>query len=92
MKKKIKILIVEDEVIIAQCLKMELEQSGYDVCSFVSTGEEAINEFKVKNPDIVLMDVNLPGEMDGIDVAKQIIAIKYVLIIFIIGYNEANIF
>ena len=42
MKKKIKILIVEDEAMIAQCLKMDLEDEGYEVCDFVSSGEESV--------------------------------------------------
>lgn len=67
MRKKIKILIVEDEVIIAQFLKIELEDSGYEVCSFVASGEEAIIEAKEKNPDLILMDIHLSDKIDGIE-------------------------
>ncbi|MDO9576905.1 MAG: response regulator [Candidatus Cloacimonadales bacterium] len=92
MKKKIKILIVEDEVIIAECLKMELELSGYDVCDFVTSGEEAIIIAKEKDPDVILMDIYLAGVIDGIEAAKEIIANKKIPIIFCTGYTESEIF
>ena len=92
MKKKVKILIAENEVIIAQCLKMELESKGYEVCNFVATGEEAIVEAKEENPDIILMDINLSGLIDGIDAAGEITKSQKIPIIFMTGYNEIAIF
>ncbi|MDP8200664.1 MAG: response regulator [Candidatus Tenebribacter burtonii] len=92
MKKKVKILIAENEVIIAQCLKMELELKGYEVCNFVATGEEAIIEAKEENPDIILMDINLLGFIDGIDAAKEITKSKKIPIIFMTGYNDIAFF
>jgi len=86
--KKIRILVVEDEVIIAKYLKMELELTGYDVCGFVRSGEEAIIKAKEKNPDVILMDINLYGKMDGIDAAKEIISLKDIPIIFCTGYGK----
>jgi len=87
---KIRILIAEDEAIIAQCLKMELELDGYEVCCFVASGEEAIKEVKEKKPDVILMDINLSGTIDGIDAAKEIIEHKYIPIIFMTGYIESD--
>jgi len=92
MKKKVKILITENEVIIAQCLKMELESEGYEVCNYVATGEEAIIKAKEENPDIILMDINLSGFIDGIDAAKTITKSQKIPIIFMTGYNEIAIF
>ncbi|MCD6176279.1 MAG: response regulator [Candidatus Cloacimonetes bacterium] len=92
MKKKVKILITENEVIIAQCLKMELESEGYEVCNYVATGEEAIIKAKEENPDIILMDINLSGFIDGIDAAKTITNSQKIPIIFMTGYNEIAIF
>ncbi|MCK5148994.1 response regulator [bacterium] len=92
MEGRIKILIVEDEVMIAQCLKMDLEDEGYEVCSFVGSGEEAIIEVREKNPDIILMDINLAGKMDGIDAAREIIDYKDIPIILMTGYNKSNLF
>lgn len=91
MTKKIKILIAEDEAIIAQCLKMELELHGYKVCKFVTEGEEAIETAKEEKPDIILMDIHLSGKIDGIEAARQIIAIKDIPIIFMTGFTDTNI-
>ncbi|RLC56678.1 MAG: response regulator [Candidatus Cloacimonadota bacterium] len=91
MTKKIKILIAEDEAIIVQCLKMELELHGYEVCNFVAEGEEAIEIAKEEKPDIILMDIHLSGKMDGIEAARQIVALKDIPIIFMTGFNDTNI-
>lgn len=88
--KKIRILIVEDEALIAKCLKMTLESQGYEVIGFVASGEKAIITTKEKNPDIILMDIHLSGEIDGIDAAKEIIENKNIPIIFMTGYDMTN--
>ena len=90
MEKKIKILIAEDELLIAQCLKMELESNGYEVCKFITEGEEAIETAKKEEPDIILMDIHLSGKMDGIEAARQIIEHKNIPIIFMTGYSEIS--
>ncbi|MDP8269542.1 MAG: response regulator [Candidatus Tenebribacter davisii] len=90
--KKINILIVEDEVLIAQCLKMDLELLGFDVCDYVGSGEESIHKAKEKDPDVILMDINLSGEMDGIDAAKEIISFKKIPIIFCTGYGQRELY
>jgi len=92
MDRKIKILLAEDEVLIAQCLKMELEMAGYNVCSFVAKGEEAIITAEKEEPDILLMDIHLSGKMDGIEAAKKIIEHRKIPVIFMTGYNEIAIF
>ncbi len=89
--KKIKILIVEDEVLIAQCLKMDLELMGFDVCDFVASGEEAIIKAKEKNPEVIIMDINLSGEMDGIEAAIEIINYKNIPILFCTGYGNKEL-
>jgi len=68
MKSK-KILIVEDQLIIALDLQNSLEGLGYEVLGIVSTGEDCINYVKKNRPDLVLMDIMLTGEMDGIATA-----------------------
>ncbi|MCK5050985.1 MAG: response regulator [Candidatus Cloacimonetes bacterium] len=87
-----KILLAEDEILIAQCLKMELELNGYDVCSFVARGEEAVEIAKVEKPNIILMDIHLSGKMDGIEAAKKINEHKNIPIIFMTGYNDITIY
>jgi len=60
-------LIVEDEMIIGANISLQLSKLGYDVTGIVSRGEEAIAHVKQNRPDIVLMDIQLKGELDGID-------------------------
>ncbi len=92
MSRKIKILLAEDEVLIAHCLKMELELNGYDVCSFVSNGEEAVEIAKKEDPNIILMDIHLSGKMDGIEASKKILEHHKIPIIFMTGYNDKAIY
>jgi PAS domain S-box-containing protein len=69
---KAKILIVEDEVIIAMEIKNRLQNLGYEVTSIVNTGEDAIKKAEEDKPDLILMDIRIKGEMDGIDTAEII--------------------
>lgn len=92
MKKKIKILLVEDEVMIAQCMTLDLEDAGYSVLGFVTSGEEAIIAAQEENPDIILMDINLSRTIDGIDAAKEIIDKMDIHIIFLTCYDETTIY
>ena len=62
-----KILIVEDEIIIAIDLKMQLENLGYYVLDIAVNGKDAINKTGENNPDLVLMDILLNGDIDGIE-------------------------
>jgi len=90
--KKISILIVEDEVIIAKYLQMELEDVGFDVCGFVASGEEAIIKAREIQPDFILMDIHLAGEIDGIEAAGEILRNNDGKIIFATGYTERELF
>lgn len=67
-----RILIVEDDMLIALDLQTTLEDLGYQVTSVVSTGKEGIQELERSDVDLVLMDVRLAGELDGIETAKLI--------------------
>jgi len=91
MKKKIKILIIEDDALIAQVLKMELEFENFEVISFVAKGEEAIIEAQKTKPDLLLMDIKLLGDIDGIETAKKINENKKIPLIFITGYSESKV-
>ncbi len=66
---KPQILIVEDEVIVAKEIEDTLVRMGYDVCSIVNSGLKAIEKAEEYTPDIILMDVNLQGDMDGVEAA-----------------------
>ena len=72
MKKKQRLIIVEDERIEAEAVKVCLNSRGYDVVASVATGEEAVEQAERLLPDLILMDIMLKGEMDGIQAAEQI--------------------
>ena len=69
---KVQILIVKDEAIVSMDLRYKLEAMGYSVVAEISSGEEAVDAASQLHPDVVLMDIGLSGEMDGIDAAAQI--------------------
>jgi len=68
----ISILIVEDQAIIAHDLASKVQRLGYEVVGITETGEEAIELARLHRPSLVLMDIQLAGEMDGIAAAQQI--------------------
>ncbi|NIR12687.1 MAG: response regulator, partial [Desulfobacterales bacterium] len=65
-----KILIVEDEGILAINLKINLSELGYRVLDISPTGEQAVRLAQTLLPDLIVMDIKLAGEIDGIDAAK----------------------
>ncbi|MBI5632331.1 MAG: response regulator [Nitrospirae bacterium] len=88
---KIKILIVEDEAIIARDLQKRLENQGYIVTSASATGEDAIRRAGTESPDLVLMDIVLLGDMDGIDAAGQIRALYDIPVVYLTAYADEGI-
>jgi len=72
MDNLIKILVVEDEMIIGAKISMQLTNLGYDVTGILPRGEEAVLHLKENKADIVILDINLKGKIDGIETAKQI--------------------
>ncbi len=82
---KKKILIVDDDEILANELKDSLMDLNYDVPCIVNNGEEAINKFKESMPDLILMDVKLSGKKNGFETADEIISLHDVPIIYISG-------
>lgn len=85
---KSKILIVEDESIIAEDLADSLAMMGYTVIDIVSSAEEAILIAVEKQPNLILMDVMLQGKMDGITAAEQIHLSSQIPIIFLTAYTD----
>lgn len=67
----VKILIVEDEMIIGANISLQLSKLGYEVNGIIPRGEEALIHIEQNQPDIVLMDIQLKGEMDGIETVQQ---------------------
>jgi DNA-binding response OmpR family regulator len=91
MKRPLKVLIVEDEAIIAMGMQMELEQAGFEVCQIVATGEEAIACVADNPPDLALIDDRLAGKMDGVEAARVILARQPLPIIFMTGFAVEDI-
>lgn len=87
----LKLLIVEDEVLTARLMEVKLSKAGFDVVDPVSSGEDAIESVKANKPDVVLMDINLMGEIDGIEAARKIQKNNDTKIIFITGYTSDTI-
>lgn len=91
MERQPRVLIVEDEIFIAMSLQMELQAAGYSVNQPVSTGEAAISIVQQDKPDVVLMDISLAGEIDGIEAAQRIRAVADVPVIFMTGYPDCAV-
>ena len=88
---KAKILIVEDEAIIAYDTKIKLEHEGYNVVDIVDTGQKAIKSMEIYKPDLVLMDILLNGDMNGIETAKKISAEYKTPILFLSAHSESDL-
>lgn len=82
----VRILIVEDEYIVAADLEMKLTRMGYQVVGSAVTGEEAIRLAEESSPDLVLMDVQLHGRMKGTEAAETIRARNGIPIVFITAF------
>ena len=85
-----KILIVEDESIIAEDISDSLISLGYRITGMVYSGEEAIEAAAKFRPDLVLMDVNLQGEIDGITAAAEIRSRFQIPVVYLTAYADEN--
>jgi CheY-like chemotaxis protein len=83
-----RILIVEDERLIAIDLQRRLTRLGYTVVALAASGMEAIQKTLALQPDVVLMDIRLQGHMDGVEAAQQILASASTPIVFMTAYVD----
>lgn len=88
MSNKRKILIVEDEMIIALMIEQMVERLGHIVVDKVSTGEAAIEAALSSSPDLILMDIRLQGEIDGIEAMNRIGKKQKIPVIYITGNTD----
>jgi CheY-like chemotaxis protein len=88
MSQPVKILLVEDEYIIAILLQKNLELLGYHVCELAATGHKAIEVARKERPDFCLMDIRLSGDLDGIDAGLIIKDELKTPIIYMTGYSD----
>lgn len=88
--RKDRVLIVEDEIIVAKDLQQKLIDLGYNVPDIALTADEAISKTRTSDPDIILMDIKLDGPVDGIDAATNIRKKNDVPIIFLTAYGDES--
>lgn len=80
--------IVENDVIISAVIKMRLEKLGFAINGTSKSAQEAIQSISTNKPDLILMDIGLDGEMDGIDAAIAIQNMSRIPIIYLTGYTD----
>ncbi len=88
---KPRILVVEDEGIIAEDIQMSLQELGYEVVGVVNSGEDAVRVAENEHPDLVLMDIMLQGEVGGTEAAAQIRKSLSIPIIYLTAYSDEKI-
>ena len=88
---KATILIAEDDIIISASMILTLRQMDYTVCSVVSSGEDAIKKTDEHKPDLILMDIKLAGEIDGIEAAGEIRSRFHIPFIYVTANMEMAI-
>jgi CheY-like chemotaxis protein len=92
---KKKVLIVEDNMIIAIDIKEKIKNFGYTVPAIVSSGEQALNKTEELKPDLVIIDIGLKGNMNGIETGKMIRENFNIPIIYLTGnsslHRQANL-
>lgn len=90
MENNIKILIVEDEMIIAANISLQIKNLGYHVTSIISRGEEVLLDIEKNMPNIILMDINLKGDLDGVDIV-HLIQKKYTIPVIYLTANADEV-
>ncbi len=85
-----KVLIVEDDMILAMVIERMVKQLGYGILDKVKSGEEAIETALQEDPDVILMDIRLDGDIDGIDAVHHIHSSKEIPVIYITGNNDTS--
>src|SRR5690554_4991540 len=92
MERPIKILLVEDEMVVAANISLFLSELGYDVTGILPRGEEALYHIEIEEPDIILMDIRLKGDLDGIATANLIHDQYRMPIIYLVASEDASLF
>ena len=85
-----KILIVEDEFILAMSTQLTLQEKGFIVVGITSRGEEAINIARSEKPDVILMDITLAGDIDGLEATNVILEKTTSKVIFLTGNSDES--
>jgi len=86
----LRILIAEDETIIRLDLRELLERAGFEICAEARDGEEAVELARSEQPDLALLDVNMP-RLDGIEAARRILEERPIPIVIVTAYGEQEL-
>ena len=87
---KIRIQIVDDEVIVAKDLQRILLEAGYNISGIAHDYKKAADNFKAKIPDLLICDINLGNGLTGIDLVGEIRKVKHIPIIFLTAYSDED--
>jgi two-component system, response regulator PdtaR len=85
-----KILIVEDETIVAEALSQFLHYAGYQVVGIAKDESSALRQAAAGHPDLVLMDIRLAGSSDGIETAREMQAERPVDVVFVTAHQDSR--
>ena len=83
-----RIMVVEDERIVALHIRQQLEKLGYEVPSVVSSGEQALQSIDKERPDLILMDIRIDGSIDGIETASRVPPEYKIPVVYLTAYSE----
>ncbi len=90
MEKKINILIVEDEAIVAMALCDKLEAEGYNVVGIANNGLKAIELFRSNEVDLLLCDISIKGDFDGIETVRRVTTIRPIPVIYLTAFADGE--
>jgi YesN/AraC family two-component response regulator len=85
-----KVLIVEDERLVAQHIAQLLKSDGYEICAIASDGATALKKIAEFYPDLVLLDIRIKGEIDGIEVAERIKSLYSIPIVYLTAFSDGE--
>ena len=83
-----RVMVVEDEAVVALHLRRELTKLGYTVAGVATNGEQALKMIDEVFPDVILMDIHIQGELDGIETANRIPRYLHIPVIYLTAYSE----
>ena len=84
----LRVVVVDDEIFVAMHLEAVLEDLGHSVVAIVSSGEAAVDEVAFHAPDLIFMDINLGGGIDGVEAARRILLNGAAPIVFVSAYGD----
>jgi CheY-like chemotaxis protein len=84
------IIIVEDDFILAKVTQLQLARLGYEILAIYSSGEQTLQGLESMNPDLILMDIQLSGKLDGIQTVEAIRLHRQTPVIYVTGNSDTS--